>query len=67
MGEEERPILEQKLLRKIERLHERREAERIEQGWQRDEEHDWLVPPGWVKLTSQSDALRGPEEEKGAD
>ena len=65
MSAEERPIVEGRVLRKLERLHERREAERIEQGWQRDEAHNWLVPPGWVKAV-QSDS-EGEEGDRHAE
>jgi len=41
--------LRARVLTKVRRLSERRDAEKIAAGWTLDEEHDVLVPPGWQK------------------
>jgi hypothetical protein len=49
MTEEDGQALRDRVLLKLERLAQRRIAEKIEAGWQFDEEHDALAPPGWVR------------------
>jgi hypothetical protein len=47
----EMDVIRDRLLDKLQRLHERETAEREEQGWLRDPDHDghW-IPPGWVQV-----------------
>lgn len=49
MTEDDVQALRDRVLLKLERLAQRRIAEKIEAGWQFDEEHDALAPPGWVR------------------
>lgn len=41
--------LREKIIRKLKRLREREKPNWIAQGWSYDEEHDHMVPPGWVR------------------
>ena len=49
MGEEEDEELRERLIRKLLALRRREHAELLTQGWTYDEQHDCIVPPGWVK------------------
>jgi hypothetical protein len=49
MTPEETERLREKLLRKLLRLRDRLRREDVAEGWTIDEEHDCLIPPGWVK------------------
>ena len=49
MSEQEVEELRERLLNKIKRLSERTRREQVEEGWTLDEEHDHMVPPGYVK------------------
>ena len=55
--EAEVEAVRERLLNKLERLRKREMPAMLAQGWSYDEEHDHMVPPGWV---------RGPDE-AGAD
>jgi molybdenum-dependent DNA-binding transcriptional regulator ModE len=55
MNPEEVDALRQRLLRKLSRLEARRKAEQLSEGWLLDEEHDLLVPPGWVRSAPPAD------------
>lgn len=41
--------LREQVLNKVERLAKRRRQEKLDQGWLLDEDHDQLIPPGWVR------------------
>jgi hypothetical protein len=41
----------ERLLKKLKRLSARRRREQLEEGWTLDEEHDRMIPPGWVRAS----------------
>lgn len=47
--EEEIEAVRERLFNKLERLRKREWPNWLAQGWTYDEEHDHLVPPGWVR------------------
>ena len=51
MSESEVDALRKRVLDKFMRLRERERPKLIEAGWSHDEEHDRMVPPGWVRAT----------------
>jgi hypothetical protein len=49
MSAEDLDALRERLVRKMMRLRDRLRAESLAEGWTVDDEHDALVPPGWVR------------------
>jgi hypothetical protein len=49
MGEQEIEELRERILGKLKRLTDRTRREKLEEGWVLDEEHDHMIPPGWVR------------------
>jgi hypothetical protein len=49
MSEEEVDAMRERVLKRLDRLAQRREAEKLAQGWTRDEATNVLIPPGWVR------------------
>ena len=49
MTQDEVAELREKIVRKLRRLRDRDMPQRIAEGWSFDEEHDHMVPPGWVR------------------
>jgi hypothetical protein len=49
MSEQQVEELRERLLKKIKRLTDRTRREQLQEGWILDEEHDHMVPPGYVK------------------
>ena len=43
--------LRARLLHKLERMRERDRPRKLAEGWSRDEDHQMMVPPGWVRKT----------------
>jgi hypothetical protein len=58
MSGEELDELRERVLRKVERLAARREAE----GWTYDEEYRLMVPPGWKRASDQEGSEEAPRE-----
>ena len=48
MTEDEVAELREKLVRKLRRMRDRDMPDMIAEGWSFDEEHDQMVPPGWI-------------------
>jgi hypothetical protein len=49
MSADEVEELRERIFKKMQRLSERHRQEKIAEGWSLDEEHDHLIPPGWVR------------------
>jgi hypothetical protein len=49
MSPDEVEELRERILGKLKRLTDRTRREKLEEGWVLDEEHDHMIPPGWVR------------------
>jgi hypothetical protein len=52
MSEDEIAEVRERIIRKLRRLRERDMPDMIARGWSFDEEHEQMVPPGWVRADS---------------
>ena len=48
-AEDEAAAIRERLVQKLHRLRDRMMPEMLAEGWSYDEEHDHMVPPGWVR------------------
>ena len=51
MTQEDVAELRERIIRKLRRLRDREKPKWIAEGWSFDEEHDHMVPPGWVRAS----------------
>jgi hypothetical protein len=49
MTDDEIEALQERILKKLQRLAERKDAERLAEGWSLDEATNVLIPPGWKR------------------